>query len=216
MAEQFAASARDKRDALWGQLMAASALEMNEARDILDVLESTADQTDRYEIVRMADKKLGAGTRAGSVGGLANARRVVELVDHVHDPFARCSFRCNYAYSLDLSSFYEDAHEQALLVLADAAEFRVDPALPYAHYVLAIALAGWGDTPTPIESWITQFASRDDAATTSDYRTPLQVECGFSSRRDGRLRRARSSLQICRVPCDLCAERSSPRAGWHL
>ena len=144
MAEQFAASARDKRDALWGQLMAASALEMNEARDILDVLESTADQTDRYEIVRMADKKLGAGTRAGSVGNLANARRVVELVDHVHDPFARCSFRCNYAYSLDLSSFYEDAHEQALLVLADAADFRVDPALPYAHYVLAIALAGLG------------------------------------------------------------------------
>ena len=43
-----------------------------------------------------------------------------------------------------LSSFYDDAHEQALLVLTDAADFRVDPALPYAHYVLAIALAGLG------------------------------------------------------------------------
>ena len=61
IAEQFAQSARDKRDALWGQLMAASALEMDEAQDILDLLESTADQSDRYEIVRMADKKLGAG-----------------------------------------------------------------------------------------------------------------------------------------------------------
>ncbi len=29
-------------------------------------------------------------------------------------------------------------------VLTDAADFRVDPALPYAHYVLAIALAGLG------------------------------------------------------------------------
>ena len=79
--------------------------------------------------IRMADKKIGAGTRLGSVGNLADARRVVELVDQVHDPFARCSFRCNYAYALDLSSFYNDAHEQALLVLADAADFRVDPAL---------------------------------------------------------------------------------------
>ena len=92
----------------------------------------------------MADKKLGTGTRSGSVGSLASARRVVELVDQVHDPFARCSFRCIYGYALDLGSFYDDAHEQALLVLTDAADFRVDPALPYAHYVLAIALAGLG------------------------------------------------------------------------
>ena len=51
-----------KRDALWGQLMAASALEIDEAHDLLDVLEATVDRSDRFELVRMADKKLGSGT----------------------------------------------------------------------------------------------------------------------------------------------------------
>ena len=34
----------DKRDALWGQLMAASALELDEAHDLLDLLEATSDR----------------------------------------------------------------------------------------------------------------------------------------------------------------------------
>src|SRR4029077_8927665 len=54
------------------------------------------------------------------------------------------SFRCNFAYSLNLSAFYDEALEQASLAYADAVEFRVDPVLPYAYSTLAIALAGLG------------------------------------------------------------------------
>ena len=70
------------------------------------LLEATADQSDRFEIVRMADKKLGVGLRFGEIRDLAEARRVAELVTHVDDPFVRCSFRSFYAYALSLSAFH--------------------------------------------------------------------------------------------------------------
>ena len=81
--------------------MAASALEIDEAHDLLDVLEATSDRSDRFELVRMADKKLGVGLRFGEIRSLAEARRVAELVTHVDDPFVRCSFRSFYAYALE-------------------------------------------------------------------------------------------------------------------
>ena len=144
VAERLADSARRKREALWGQLMAASALEMDEAHSLLDLLEATADRSDQFELVRMADKKLGLDLRFGAIRTLPEARRVAELVTHVDDPFVRCSFRSFFSYALNLSAFYREAHEQALLLYEDASEFRIDPALPYAHSMLAVSLAGFG------------------------------------------------------------------------
>ena len=144
VAASVADSPRRKREALWGQLMAASALELDEAHDLLDLLEATSDRSDRFELVRMADKKLGVGLRFGEIRSLTEARRVAELVTHVDDPFVRCSFRSFYAYALGLSAFYSDAREQALLLFEDASEFRIDLALPYAHSELAVSLAGVG------------------------------------------------------------------------
>jgi DNA-binding NarL/FixJ family response regulator len=143
-AEQFADSSRGRRDALWGQLMTASALELDETHDLLESLESNLDQSDRYELVRMTDKRLGAEVRLGAVRSLARGRRTVELVEQVGDPFARCSFRCNFAYSLILSAFYDEAYQQAALAFSDAVEFRVDPVLTYAHSTRALSLAGLG------------------------------------------------------------------------
>ena len=143
-AAEVADSSRRKRQALWGQLMAASALEIDEAHDLLRVLEATSDRSDRFELVRMADKKLGVGLRFGEIRTLSEARRVAELVTHVDDPFVRCSFRSFYSYALSLSAFYREAHEQALLLYEDAREFRIDLALPYAHSMLAASLAGEG------------------------------------------------------------------------
>jgi LuxR family transcriptional regulator, maltose regulon positive regulatory protein len=130
------------RESLWGQLMCACALELDEAHALLETLEATAQNSDPFELVRMADKRLGMGFRFGTVKHLAAARRVSELVSHIADPFVRCSFRCAFSYALNLAAFYDDALVQAKLLLEDASEFKVDPALPYAHSMIAAALAG--------------------------------------------------------------------------
>ncbi len=142
LAESVADTRRGTRDALWGQLMCASALELSEAKELLEILELPPNESDHYELVRMADKKLGMDFRGGAVRSLANARLVAELVGHLPDPFARCSFRCAFAYALNLGAHYQEAHEQATFLLEESSEFRVDPALPYAHLLLATSLAG--------------------------------------------------------------------------
>ena len=95
----------------------------------------------------MVDKKLGMDFRFGSVRHLGDARRVSELVVHVADPFVRCSFRCAFSNALNLSALYEEGRAEAALLLEDATEFRIDPALPYAHLMLAAGCAGLGDYP---------------------------------------------------------------------
>ena len=143
-AEKAASSPSDVRDALWGQLMCASALELDEAYGLLKLLESSVGRSDPHELVRMADKKLGMDFRFGAIRHLGDARRVSELVGHVEDPFVRCSFRCAYSCALNLSALYEEARAEAASLLEDASEFRVDPALPYAHLMLSTGLAGLG------------------------------------------------------------------------
>ncbi len=143
-AEEVADSPRSRRDALWGQLMCASALELDEAHQLLEMLESSASQSDPYERVRMADKKLGMDFRFGAIRHLGDARLVAELVGHIADPFVRCSFRCAFSCALNLSALYDEAYGQAVQLLDDASEFRVDLALPYGHSMLATALAGIG------------------------------------------------------------------------
>jgi len=145
VAEEAATSQAEVRDALWGQLMCASALELDEAPSLLSRLESTIGQSDPYELIRMVDKKLGMDFRFGAVRHLADARRVSELVGHVADPFVRCSFRCAYACALNLSANYEDGHAEAVLLLDDATEFRVEPVRPYAYLMLAAGFAGLSD-----------------------------------------------------------------------
>ena len=61
-AESLRQSARDKREALWGQLMARQRSRWTK-RTISSTFSSQLPiDSDPYEIVRMADKKLGAGT----------------------------------------------------------------------------------------------------------------------------------------------------------
>jgi DNA-binding CsgD family transcriptional regulator/tetratricopeptide (TPR) repeat protein len=143
-AEEAADSPRHRRDALFGQLMCASALELDEVHELLRLLESSATRSDPYELVRMADKNLGVDYRLGTIRHLGHARQVSELVSDLADPFVRCSFRGNFSYGLSLSAFYDEAREQAERFLDDAQEFRVDPALPYAHMMHALSLVGLG------------------------------------------------------------------------
>lgn len=144
LAEKQSSSPRLTQEALWGQLMCASALELPEAYELLAVLESSSSQPDAYELIRMADRKLGMDFRFGAIRNLGTARRVAELTPHIVDPFVRCSFRCVFACALNLSAHYDEAYIQAEQLLEDAKEFRVDPVLPYAHSMRAAALVGGG------------------------------------------------------------------------
>ena len=92
VAASLAGTPRQTRDALWGQLAAASSLEMEDAHELVELLEASLSRSDRYELVRMADRKLGMDARFGVITSVANARRVAELVAYLEDPFARCSF----------------------------------------------------------------------------------------------------------------------------
>ena len=100
VAESLAGTPRQARDALWGQLAAASTLEMSEAHELADMLEASMSRSDRYELVRMADRRLGLEMRSGTLDSLAAARLVEELVSDLEDPFVRCSFRSILSHAL--------------------------------------------------------------------------------------------------------------------
>lgn len=144
LAKETAETLAMKQEALWGELMCASALELSDAHELLELLEISSSSSDAYKLVRMADKKLGMDFRFGAIRHLADARRVEELVGHVADPFVRCSFRCALSCALNLSSLYSEGLKQASLLLNDATEYRIDLALPYAYSMRAAALAGTG------------------------------------------------------------------------
>ena len=91
--------------------MCASALELGEAHELLDVLESSSSHSDPYELVRMADKKLGNGlslwcdpTPWATPGGSQNSS-VTSLIR-----LSRCSFRCAFSCALNLAALYREAY----------------------------------------------------------------------------------------------------------
>ena len=141
-AEAAATNSKDKRDALWGQVMCASALELEEAHDLLALLIRTSLPTDPREIVRLADKELSLGFRFGFIRHLDDARRGAELVASVSDPFSRCSFRSMHSCALALTADYERALTVANELVEDATRYRVDLAVPYGLATRAVALAG--------------------------------------------------------------------------
>ena len=164
--------------------MCTAALERPEAHSLLEELERSVIVADARDQVRLADKQLSVGFRFGFVRHLSNSRAVWELVDHVDDPFIRCSFLSMHAWALVLGAYYEDALEAARRLLADAIDFRVRPALPYGYASEAISLAGLGESDSALASIET---SRARSAT--------------------RKRRQRSAER-------LCDSGSDPPSGW--
>jgi DNA-binding NarL/FixJ family response regulator len=138
IAPDFAAG----REAGWGEVMCLAALEREAAHSRLKELASSVNWSDARDQVRMVDKQLSVGFRFGFVRHLQDAHRIVELVPQISDPLLRCSFRSMYAWALLLGAFYSEALDQARLLILDAEEYRVDPALPYGHATAAAALAG--------------------------------------------------------------------------
>ena len=181
--------------------MCASSLELDEARGLLSLLESAVGQSDPHELIRMADKKLGMDFRFGAVRHLADARRVYELVDHVADPFVRCSFRCAYSCALNLSAQYKEGRAEAERLLDDATQFRIDPALPYAH---SDARSWQRRTRCTIRvrtpRWTLRSWSHGGAMTSLEYRAPTRAgfECWF--KRVDLSKLASSNRRIYRIP----------------
>jgi DNA-binding NarL/FixJ family response regulator len=93
-------------------------------------------------VIQAADKRLLLGLRFGSIKSLAGPKKVVELLPSVSDPVLRCSFGSTFSCALNLASEYERALRVAAGMVEDAAEFRVDFALPYGHLMIGAALAG--------------------------------------------------------------------------
>jgi LuxR family transcriptional regulator, maltose regulon positive regulatory protein len=143
-ARECAPSAAREREARWGELMCTSTLELPDAQELLDELVDSAVTSDASDLIRVADRQLSVGFRLGFVRHLSDSRRVAELVDQVGDPFVRGSFLSVHAWALCLGAYYNDALEATRKLLTDAIELRVDPVLPYAYSMQAVAFAGLG------------------------------------------------------------------------
>src|SRR4051794_24780913 len=141
-AAAVAPDARRSRKALWGQVACAAALELDEAHDLMRSLEESSEGHEPTEVVRLADRRLSFGLRFGEVRHLNEARRVVELVPLVDDPFTRCSFWSMFSWALSLDCSYVEANEYARRLLDEATEYRVEPAISYGQALLGYSLAG--------------------------------------------------------------------------
>jgi LuxR family maltose regulon positive regulatory protein len=139
---ELASDPRRRRKALWGLVVCAGALELDEAHELMSELEADTAGSGPTELVRLVDRQLSLGLRFGYVKHLDEARRVAELVPLVDDPFYRCSFRSMYSWALTLTCFYAEASQQAKLLLDDARDYRVDVAIPHAQALHGYAAAG--------------------------------------------------------------------------
>jgi DNA-binding NarL/FixJ family response regulator len=135
-----------RRRAKWGQLTAAIDLELDRSDELLQELESSGSSSlDATESIQAADKRLLLGMRFGSIDGLAQAKRVAELLPSVTDPVLRCSFGSTFSCALNLSAQYEDALAVASTMIRDATEFRVYFAMSYGFLMRGAALVGLQD-----------------------------------------------------------------------
>jgi LuxR family maltose regulon positive regulatory protein len=146
-AKEIAPDAVLGRHAVAGEVMCAAALELEEAKDLLEELRLGADNANLRERVLLAERRLSVCYRFGRLDGLAEARKASELVGGVSDPLARCSFRSIYSALLAVGASYDEALEVADALIEDATSYKVDLALPYAYCNRAAAELGRGRYP---------------------------------------------------------------------
>jgi len=140
-AEGAARNDRERRDALWGQVICATELELPEATELLTSLTTDVELTEPREVVRAAGCELSIQLKFGRMGA-SSAEVAAELVDTVSDPLVRTSFRNTYSHFLCLSACYRDAAMVADALLDDVERSRLDFAVPYALVSGALASAG--------------------------------------------------------------------------
>ena len=113
-AEQFALDDRDRRRALWPQLLVAVALEQTDADDLLArFLQVTGDKPD--DLLQAAVARWAHGLRMGSIAGvLEHFTDASHTLNLAADPMIVSSFLYSYTNALCLHGHYHEA-----LVMAD-------------------------------------------------------------------------------------------------
>jgi ATP/maltotriose-dependent transcriptional regulator MalT len=145
-AHAVAASAHQRQDAMWGQLLALIELEKPESDETLRALHSTVQQADPREVVRAATVGLNHQLKLGNLD-LEEADFAATLLDRVRDPLVKSAFQSTYSYSLALAARYDDAGRVTDEFAETIKQYRLDFASPYAHLAAAMAWSGmrsWG------------------------------------------------------------------------
>jgi DNA-binding NarL/FixJ family response regulator len=155
-AEAAATSESERRDALWGQLLCATELELPQAGEILDQLRKGVTIADSREVVTAAAHGLAYQLKFGESLDLSDAEVASELVDAIADALVRTSFRNAYSHVLALNANYPEALSMAEVLLEDARAYRIDFAVPYALCSAAVASAG-------LRKWTSAHSRLDDA-----------------------------------------------------
>jgi LuxR family maltose regulon positive regulatory protein len=145
-AEQAASTPDDVREAIWGQFVCASDLELEEATAILRRLEKAVEATPDGQI-QLATGHLSLGVHRGGIDdSIAHARAAESMLAQATDPLARTSFMNNFADALVVAARYKEALAVVDRELDELEKFRLRFASPYATLVRAAALCGCGNT----------------------------------------------------------------------
>lgn len=163
-AEAVAASESERRDALWGQFICAVELELPEMHAVHAELMQSIDSSSPRDVVRSHAHSLHYRVKSG-LCSLSDADRAYELSVHVSDPIVLSSFQSTYSVVLSLCCRYKEATLVASEFLETVESYRLEFALPYALYSLALASAGrreWDEAERSLREALTITALRRD------------------------------------------------------
>ncbi len=140
-AESVALTDEDREAVLWGQLLAADALQTENVVDLLTKLRACSSHS-ADSVMRLANAELLSYTSIPLLNALDTAERVHPLASRVRDPMIISSFLNGYGVKLSLAARYRDAIEVSNEELELAKTLRLAFALPYAY--VSRAAAEWG------------------------------------------------------------------------
>ena len=141
-AEATAPSQVARRDALWGQLISATDLELPEATALHSALSSSVTRSSTREILQSSAYGVVYRNRFGRPLDLTDVDAAYALIPTIDDPLIVSSFQGVYSFALVLSARYSDAFRVSQELLSTARDYRLDFAVPYALSSAAAACAG--------------------------------------------------------------------------
>jgi LuxR family maltose regulon positive regulatory protein len=145
-AEASATTNNELRDALWGQFLSASDLELAEASDLLARFEHLVTDSPE-ERLRVATGHLTLATQRGGLAeAIPRAAAIIPGLGDTADPMARTSFLNRYADALTVTGHYAAALETVARELEQLTRYRLDFAKPHAYLVQAAAQCGLANT----------------------------------------------------------------------
>jgi LuxR family transcriptional regulator, maltose regulon positive regulatory protein len=128
---RHAASGEQARAARLGELSAAIELERPDAPEILTAL-GTAEELPPSTRIAYVIRRLNLETRFGLPVSINEGRAMWQLLDHVHDPVARSSFRNVFGFALAASGLCEKALRLTEEQVSDVQKHHLDFVMPYA------------------------------------------------------------------------------------